>query len=57
MTSGPDVMACGCVASLFHIVSGIAQPMGLHYNRYVSPSVRLWSVSKMFITLEPHGIY
>ena len=33
----------------------IARPLGLHYNHYVSPSVRFQLV-KMFITLEPHGL-
>ena len=41
----------------YHYVS-LARPLGLHYNYYVSPSVhlsvRLWSVSKMLITVCAH---
>ena len=34
----------------------IARPLGLHYYHYVSPSVR-YQLVKIFVTLEPHGIY
>ena len=39
---------------LRNICVKIPRPLGLHYNHYVSLSVR-YQVLKMFITLEPHG--
>ena len=38
----------------------IVRPFGLHYNRYVNLSVHpsvCYHLVKMFITLEPHGIF
>ena len=37
--------------------NNLARSFGLHFNHYVCLSVRPWSVSKMLITFEQHGIF
>ena len=58
-----ELFLCGPLPQLLKYLNStqnsgwqIARPLNLHYNHYVSPSVR-YELVKMLISIEPHGLF